>query len=175
MNYEVGERGAGGESVVLGLVEVAEGEYEITLDGETFHVGASQSSRAIYSMLKEGRQFEAMVDEVGTHGFDVLIAGELLHLEAIDERTKLLAASAAPIAAGKQSVEAEMPGKVVKLHVAVGDSVAEGDGVLVLEAMKMENEIPSPIAGIVTEIEVSEGETVEGGKLLFVVEPPASD
>jgi pyruvate carboxylase subunit B len=65
-----------------------------------------------------------------------------------------------------------MPGKVVKVHVAVGARVSEGQGVVVVEAMKMENEIASPIDGIVKEIPVSEGQTVETGATLFVVVPP---
>ena len=172
MNYEVTEKG--GETRRIGLKELSEGHYEVSMDGATIQVDAVKSGRTIYSIIEDGRQFEAMVDEQGAHGFDVLIAGQLLHLEAVDERTKLLAGSVAPIAAGKQTVEAEMPGKVVKIAVKVGAAVEEGQGVVVLEAMKMENEIPAPISGVVTEIGVTEGETVEGGALLFVVEP-ASD
>lgn len=170
MNYEVTEKG--GETWRIGLKELSEGHYEISVDGTTIQVDAAKSGRTIYSIIEDGRQFEAMVDEQGSHGFDVLICGQLLHLEAVDERTKLLAASAAPVAAGKQTIEAEMPGKVVKIVAPVGTEVTEGQGVVVLEAMKMENEIPAPIAGVVTEIGVTEGETVEGGALLFVVEPP---
>ena len=66
-----------------------------------------------------------------------------------------------------------MPGKVIKVEVALGDEVSEGQGVVILEAMKMENEIPSPIDGKTTEITVAEGDTVESGAPLFVVEPPA--
>jgi pyruvate carboxylase subunit B len=62
----------------------------------------------------------------------------------------------------------------VKLHVAVGARDVEGQGVVVVEAMKMENEIASPIEGIVREIPVSEGQTVETGATLFVVVPPES-
>jgi biotin carboxyl carrier protein len=67
-----------------------------------------------------------------------------------------------------------MPGKVVKVVVASGGSVREGQGVVLIEAMKMENEIPSPIEGVVTEVAVSEGQTVEAGALLFTVSPPAT-
>ncbi len=170
MNYEVSEKG--GEATVVGLKELSEGHYELSVDGQTIQVDAAKSGPTIYSIIEDGRQFEAMVEEKGAHGFDVLIAGQLLHLEALDERTRLLAGSASPIAEGKQTVEAEMPGKVVKVNVAQGAEVTEGQGVVILEAMKMENEIPSPIAGVVTELGVNEGETVEGGALLFVVEPP---
>jgi biotin carboxyl carrier protein len=113
-----------------------------------------------------------MVDERGSHGFDVMVGGRIFHLEVIDERSKLLAGSAAAVASGPQTVKAEMPGKVVKLNVAVGAEVRERQGIVIVEAMKMENEIPSPIAGVVKEIAVAEGQTVEAGATLFVVEPP---
>ena len=140
----------------------------------TVHVDAVSSGRTIYSVIEDGRQFEAMVDEKGAHGFDVLVAGRIFHLEAIDERTRLLAGHAAPVVSGPQTVEAEMPGKVAKLNLAPGAAVAEGQGVLVVEAMKMENEIPSPIDGVIREIVVSEGDTVEAGTALFTVDPPAA-
>ncbi|UCE86014.1 MAG: biotin/lipoyl-binding protein [Deltaproteobacteria bacterium] len=169
MNYEVTEKK--GQTVVVGLHEAGEGQYEITIDGKTFHVDAAKSGRTIYSIIENGRQFEAMVDEQGEHGFDVLVGGQVFHLEAVDERTKLLAGSAQSIAVGKQTVAAEMPGKIVKIHHGVGDAVRQGDGVVIVEAMKMENEIPSPIDGIIVEVAVSEGQTVEAGVTLFVVEP----
>ncbi len=172
MNYEVSEKK--GEAVRVALRETGEGQYEITIAGETVHVDAVRSGPTVYSIIEDGRQFEAMVDEKGASGFDVLVAGRIFHFDVLDERTRLLAGSAASVASGPQSVEAEIPGKVVKVNVAAGDSVSEGQGVVVVEAMKMENEIPSPIDGVVKEIAVSEGQTVEAGARLFVVEPPAA-
>jgi biotin carboxyl carrier protein len=169
VNYEIAEKKGG--SVRVSLRETGEGQYEVTLDGRTVHVDAVRSGPTIYSVIENGQQFEAMVDEKGAHGFDVLVAGRIFHLEVIDERSKLLAGSAAAVASGPQTVLAEMPGKVVKLAVAPGSAVSEGQGVVILEAMKMENQIPSPIDGVVTEIAVSEGQTVEAGATLFVVEP----
>ncbi len=172
MNYEVSEKK--GETLRVGLRETGEGQYEVTLGEETVHVDAVRSGPTIYSIIEDGQQFEAMVDERGSHGFDVLVGGRLFHLESLDERTKLLASSAIAVVSGPQSVESEMPGKVVRVNLAPGDAVAKGQGVVVVEAMKMENEIPSPIDGVLKEIAVSEGQTVEAGALLFVVEPPAA-
>ena len=169
MNYQVSEKG--GASRVVSLRETGEGIYEITLDGETVHVDAVRSGPTVYSVIEDGRQFEAMVDEKGAHGFDVLVAGRIFHLESVDERTKLLAQGAAALPTGPQTVVAEMPGKCVKIAAAVGEAVREGQGIVVVEAMKMENEIPSPIAGIVKEIAISEGQTVEAGAPLFTVNP----
>jgi len=169
VNYEVSEKG--GERRLVALRETGEGVYEITLDGRTVHVDAVRSGPTVYSVIEDGQQFEAMVDEKGAHGFDVLVSGRIFHLESVDERTKLLAQSASPLVSGPQTVTAEMPGKVVKIAVPVGELVREGQGVVVVEAMKMENEIPAPIAGLVREIAVSEGQTVEAGAPLFTIDP----
>jgi biotin carboxyl carrier protein len=171
VNYEISRKK--GESLRVGLRETGEGQYEVTIGDRAVHVDAVKSGRTIYSMIEDGRQFEAMVDEKGSHGFDVTIAGRLFHMEAVDERSRLLATAVGAVASGPQRVEAEMPGKVVKVNLESGASVTEGQGVVVIEAMKMENEIPSPIDGTVVEIAVSEGETVEAGSMLFVVEPPS--
>ncbi len=172
MNYEVSEKK--GETLRIGLRETGEGQYEVTLGDETVHLDAVRSGPTIYSIIEDGQQFEAMVDERGAHGFEVLVGGRLFHFESLDERTKLLASSALAVTSGPQTVEAEMPGKVVRVNLAPGDTVGVGQGVVVVEAMKMENEIPSPIDGVVKEVAVSEGQTVEAGARLFVVEPPAA-
>ncbi len=137
----------------------------------------AKSGRTIYSVIEvaDGRQWEAMVDERGAHGFDVLVGGRLFKLEAVDERRKILSQVAGVVAEGKQILEAQMPGKIVKVAVAVGDEVHEGQGLVIVEAMKMENEIGSPIDGRVTEVGVSAGDTVDSGAMLVVVEPPAKE
>jgi len=170
LNYEVSEKK--GETKTVGLVEESDHHYAVTIDGRTVHVDAAKSGRTIYSIIEDGKQFEVIVDDQGAHGFDVFVAGQIFYLQALDERSKLLTASTKPIATGPQRVESEMPGKVVKIAVSVGASVVEGEGILILEAMKMENEIKSPVEGVVTEISVAEGQTVESGALLFVVAPP---
>ena len=71
---------------------------------------------------------------------------------------------------GRQSISVPMPGKIVAILVAEGDSVEKGQGLVIVEAMKMENEVRSPIAGEVKEIKVKTGETVDGGAVLLVVE-----
>jgi biotin carboxyl carrier protein len=164
-----------GESRSIALRELGESQYEISMGDRAVRVDAVRSGPNIYSIIEDGRQFEAIVDERGAHGFDVLVAGRIYHLEAEDERTRLLAAHAVAAVSGPQTVVAEMPGKVVKVHLAPGDAVAEGQGVVIVEAMKMENEIPAPISGVVREVAVSEGDTVEAGATLFTVDPPPEE
>jgi len=171
--YEVSEKKSKKDGRKIELLELEEGQYEIGIDGAKVHVDAVKSGRTIYSVIENGRQFEVSVDEKGPRDFDILVRGKLFHLEAVDERSRLLAATSKMAASGPQTIEAEMPGKVVLVKAAVGDTVAEGQGVVVIEAMKMENEIASPIEGVVTELPVEPGQTVENGDVLFVVEPPA--
>jgi biotin carboxyl carrier protein len=80
------------------------------------------------------------------------------------------AAPAIPVHAGKASLKAMMPGRVINVLVNVGDEVVAQQGLLVVEAMKMENELKAPKAGKVVEIKVKPGQTVEKGELLLVVE-----
>ena len=173
MNYEVREKK--GANLQLGLTELGEGQFEITIDGAKVRVDAVKSGRTIYSIIEDGRQYEAIVDEKGRHGFDVLVAGRLFHLEAVDERTQLLAASVHHVAAGKQAVAAEMPGKVVRLCVEPGARVSEGQGVVIVEAMKMENEIVAPVAGTVQKVAVAAGARVSEGDLLVEIEPASGE
>jgi biotin carboxyl carrier protein len=168
MIYEVTE---GKETVRVELREAGEGLYDVTLDGETVRVDAVKSGKTIYSIIEAGQQFEAMVDERDGARFDVTVRGQLFHLEAVDERTKLLSEAGSARATGPETIAAEMPGKIVKVDAAVGDTVVEGQGVVIVEAMKMENEIPSPMDGIITEVSVAAGDTVESGSPLFTVEP----
>lgn len=172
MIYEVSE---GKETTRVELREAGEGLYEVTLDGETVRVDVVKSGRTVYSVIEKGQQFEAMVDERGGAKLDVLVRGRLFHLEAVDERSRLLSEVGGGGATGPETIEAEMPGKIVKVEVSVGDAVEEGQGIVIVEAMKMENEIPSPMDGVITDIAVSEGDTVENGSPLFTVEPPPAD
>ena len=167
MIYEVSN---GKTTLRIGLREVGESVYELTADGKTSRVDASKSGRMIYSVIEGGQQYEAILEERGNHGFDVLIAGRLFHLAATDERHKLLSQASKVQAEGKQTITAQMPGKIVKLAVALGDTVAEGQGLVVIEAMKMENELKSPKAGTVVELNAREGSAVENNALLVVIE-----
>ena len=71
---------------------------------------------------------------------------------------------------GRQNIAAPMPGKVVRVLVSVGDTVEPGQGLIVVEAMKMQNEMKSPKAGIVAEIKTKDGATVAAGEILIVIE-----
>ena len=96
---------------------------------------------------------------------------EKLLLEILDERRlRMRRASARFTVAGKQTVTSPMPGRIVKVLVRPGDEVRQGQALVIVEAMKMENELKSPKAGKIVELYVKEGQTVEGNAKLCAVE-----
>jgi biotin carboxyl carrier protein len=154
-------------------VEVAdEGAMaRVTVDGTAHTVDVRAPGPGLYSLLLDGRSVEAEVlEEEGA--LLVLVGGEAYRVELQDEaRARRGVGQARGVAGrGPQQVTAPMPGKVVKLLVAVGDAVAAGQGVIVVEAMKMENELRAAAAGTVQSIPVEEGKTVNGGEVLVVIE-----
>jgi len=101
----------------------------------------------------------------------VLVDGRSYHINLVDERRMRVGGNQAGAQLqGRQKVSVPMPGKVIALLVSEGDQVEKGQGLVIVEAMKMENEVHSPIAGEVKEITVKAGETVEGGTVLMIVE-----
>ena len=154
------------------------GRYRVKLDGEEFAVGASRPEAAIYTLLmgtpgpgefEGGEIIEADV-EVSPDAVAVAIRGEKFEIGAIDERRKKLRAAAGQEAASEGAIRSPMPGKVVKILAAKGASVKRGDGVIVVEAMKMENQLTAPRDGVVKEIHIAEGQAVEAGALLVTIE-----
>ena len=79
------------------------------------------------------------------------------------------AAAAAPVPAGAETVKAPMPGKILSVAVSAGQAVKKGETLLILEAMKMQNEMASPVAGVVKSINVSVGESVKPGQIMAII------
>jgi biotin carboxyl carrier protein len=129
-----------------------------------------------YSLIIEGKSYEVFArrsnkpDEGDGQTYEIQIAGQLFEVYVEDEREKTLAGAAkSPHANGEAMVRAPMPGLVVGIPLEVGTSVARGQAVIVLEAMKMENDLPSPIAGTIKEVRVGKGQAVNQGDVLVVI------
>jgi biotin carboxyl carrier protein len=173
MRYEVTE---GAETRRVEIRELGPNEFEVRVDdGDPVRVDVAKSPRTVYSLLIDGRQFEGSADEGRDGVLDVRVGASAFQFKVIDERRKLLAVSAAHVASGRQELRAQMPGKIVKLLVEVGQQVERDQALVVIEAMKMENELKSPVDGVVTVLQVREGETVEANALLAVIEPPGEE
>ena len=117
----------------------------------------------VYSVLVDGVSYEARVS-----GNEVTIGGARISIETEDPRQWKRSAGSAD-SPGRASLTAAMPGKIVRVLVAVGDEVTAGQGIIVIEAMKMQNELKAPRAGLVTAIEVKENESVNAGALLATI------
>jgi len=129
-----------------------------------------------YSLIIEGKSYEVFArrinkpDEGDGQTYEIQMAGERFEVYIEDEREKALAGAAkSPHASGETMVRAPMPGLVVGIPLEAGTSVARGQDVIVLEAMKMENDLPSPIAGTIKEVRVGKGQTVNQGDVLVVI------
>jgi biotin carboxyl carrier protein len=121
-------------------------------------------------LIVDNRSFEIEVDNKADE-YRVLVDGRNYRVNLIDERrVRTSGGAGAGASQGRQTVSVPMPGKVIAILVAVGDTVEKGQGLVIVEAMKMENEVRSPIAGEVKEIKVKQGDTVEGGTTLVIVE-----
>ena len=166
MNYiaTIGER-----EVQVAVGEVGVARYKVTIDGTEHLVDAHQVQESLWSLLCGARAFEVDVQNREDE-YEVLIGGDCYKFSLMNEQQKALIRSGGKGAAGKALVTSPMPGKVVKLLVGVGEEVQVDQGVIVVEAMKMENELKSALAGKVKEIFVKEGEVVESGAKLLLVE-----
>ncbi len=169
MAYEVT---LGGVVVRAELRELPGGRYEVILDGHASIVDARFPEAGVIHMIRDGEAYELDVRETDG-GQEVTLYGSRYMVEVLDERRKVLRSlgRGARGGGGRQVLATSMPGKVVALLVELGEVVEEGQGIVVVESMKMENELKAEHAGVVTEIVVVPGETVEGGASLVVLGP----
>ena len=134
-------------------------------------VEAEVTERGPYSLLiRMGkRSFDVTFDADGTT-FLLDFGSRQVAVEILDPLGTAAEGPGFGQGMGRREIRASMPGKVVAVKVKVGDEVAKGQGLIILEAMKMENEVASPCAGKVTALSVTPGQTVETGSLLVAVE-----
>lgn len=123
----------------------------------------------IYSVLYEGRSFEVQIQRLLEGGYAVNLRGKRFVLEVSDPR-KLSRGAGRFSREGRQKIAAPMPGKVIRLLAAEGDQVEAGQGIIVVEAMKMQNELKAPKAGRIASLAAREGATVAAGDTLAIVE-----
>jgi biotin carboxyl carrier protein len=154
----------GETSHALEILALGEGRWRITIDGRERVVDSRQTGQRTFSLLIDHEAVELSVTSRG-EDFQVVVGGRAHRLRLLDERALRRRERTGP-GDGAREVRAAMPGKVVAILVEAGAAVERGQGLLVVEAMKMENEIGSPRAGTVSEICVKPGQTVEAGELL---------
>ena len=161
MKYEILINGA------TRRVEFDKSRMTAVIDGRKIVADAAMVSAGVYSILLGGRSFEVTIE---TRAKDVLVrtAGREFQVEILDPRSWRQGRGGKVELEGRQQLTAPMPGKIVRVLAVPGQTVEAGQGLLVIEAMKMQNEIRSPKSGTVERI-AREGQTVNAGEILAIV------
>ncbi len=163
-------------------------KYQTIVNGQTFDIEINEDGRILvngedraidfrelrqgelYSMLLDHRSFEAVVEE-RDETYHVLMGGEMFEVQVTDERSRRLASAfmAFGDTGGEVAIRAPMPGLISRVTVEEGQAVSKGQTVVILESMKMENELKSPRDGVVHHINVKVGDNVEQNKRLVTI------
>lgn len=151
-------------------VEIArrDGRVQFHLDGKVVLADAVKVAPRTYSVLLHGMAFEVRV-ELRADGPHVHVDGHEYRVEVVDPRRWRRDRGKAAQAEGRQEAVAPMPGKIVRVLVKTGETVKAGQGLMVVEAMKMQNEIKAPKSGTVERLMVREGQAVNSGETLAVI------
>jgi biotin carboxyl carrier protein len=158
----------------VSLVETSPSQYTVNVDGKEYHVDFEKINETIYSVIIDGKSYAVDMTEKGDI-FDLIVNGDHFNVEVLDEMKRLMKMRTLTTVEGRQVIEAPMPGYIWKILKDVGDEVKAGEPIMILVAMKMENEIKSPKDGILQELFVRASEnpqesTVATGDKLAVVE-----
>ncbi len=155
-------------------VEIRRQESRVfaTVAGRSYELELMRAGERDFLMLAEGKVYACRVDGQLESGatVDVTMGANLFAVTLVDPKRLRSAAGSGEHGAGAARILAPMPGKVVRVLVAAGEEIEAGSGIVVVEAMKMQNEMKAPKAGVIVSINVEVGATVNGGDLLAVVE-----
>ncbi len=169
MKFEVQLEGSGGKTKRVVELERVDGVYRIQLDGKAVDADAVQINANTVSILLNGQSFEVHVAPALDGKLKLQTGPHEFTAEVVDPRAWSGRKQNEMEAEGRQQIVAQMPGKVIRILVKVGDAVEAGQGVVVIEAMKMQNELKSPKKGVVERVIVKEGQNVSAGEILCSV------
>ena len=169
MKYEVQLASSSEEKTRVIELERDGVAWRVTLDGRTVAVDAVEIAPNTLSILLNGQSFEINMTPSPDGKLKLQTGSREFIAEVIDPRAWSGRRHGGVEAEGRQQIVAPMPGKVVRLLVKEGDRVEAGQGLLVVEAMKMQNEIRSPKSGTVERVLAKEGQPVNAGDVLCVV------
>ncbi|HME11337.1 MAG TPA: biotin/lipoyl-containing protein [Candidatus Acidoferrum sp.] len=143
--------------------------WRVSIDGNPLEADAVEIAPHTFSVLLHGKSYELRVTPMPDGALKIQSASNEFSAEVIDPR-EWRGRHGALQAEGRQQIISPMPGKVVRILVAAGDKVAAGQGLVVVEAMKMQNEIRSPKSGTVEKVVATEGQAVNAGDVLIWVD-----
>jgi biotin carboxyl carrier protein len=164
MKYEVEIEGR----LISVELDERDGRIRATVEGRDYYLEVERPEDGVYLLFSGDHVYEARAWTDESKATRIRLRGRVLTANVIDRKQRRLSAEHG--GEGQQLLTAPMPGKVVRVLLNAGDEVAAGQGVVVVEAMKMQNEVKSLKAGRVVEVRVSEGATVNANQVLAVVE-----
>lgn len=166
------EGGEGENEHEVEVQEVAPGQYRVHLGGRWIEVDARATSASTLSFMMDNHTYNIEFEKNPAGGENLLVRGHVVHVEVLDLRKMRLRKVQAQAggAEGPTTIASPMPGKVVAVLVEEGQQVVKGQGLVVVEAMKMENELKAPRDGVVKNLSATVGSPVDGGAALCVVE-----
>jgi biotin carboxyl carrier protein len=153
-------------------LELTQGQttWQCKIDGQQIDVDAALTARDVLSVLVGGKAYEIKRERSLQGELHMIIGSARYAVDVQDPRSLRTRRAVAGSDAGPQKLKAPMPGKVVRILVQEKDEVRAGQGIVVMEAMKMQNEMKSPKAGRVQRILTAEGSTVNAGDTLAIIE-----
>jgi biotin carboxyl carrier protein len=147
----------------------SKGQWRIQLNGREFVVEGAPIDSNTLSMILDGQSFEARKERI-SEGLRIVVRGNEYKVSVEDPRSLRSRKRRGLDDAGPQRLVSSMPGKVVRILAREGDKVLAGDGLVVVEAMKMQNEIKSPKSGVLTKVLAKTGVNVNAGDVLAIVQ-----
>ncbi|HEC41666.1 MAG TPA: acetyl-CoA carboxylase biotin carboxyl carrier protein subunit [Bacteroides sp.] len=154
------------------LVSRDENKVKIKVDDKIHEVDIVEVEDGVYSLLMNGRSYVVeLMDGVTSKKYNAKTFYKSFDLEIIDAETRyLMSRKGNDIEDEGNQISSPMPGKIVKIPVKVGEKVVAGQSVIIVSAMKMESEYKAGHDGVIKEIHVKEGDTIEGNQLLISIE-----
>jgi biotin carboxyl carrier protein len=146
-----------------------EQEWKCKLDGRELPLDVVSAQDGMLSLLLQGKSYEVKQETVGAES-NVIVGQERFSVSVRDPRSFRSRRRSGASEQGVMKIKAPMPGKVVRILAPVGSQVEIGQSVVVIEAMKMQNELKAPKTGVVKKINVEEGAAVDAGQALAEVE-----
>ena len=143
--------------------------FILNVDGKDIEVDFQRTGHNLYSIIIDNKSYEIDIHN-DRESYDVLVNGDYFKIDILDELKKVLRDRVSKGLQGRQVIAAQMPGIVTQVMVKEGQEVEEGQPLLILVAMKMENQIKAPKAGIVQNVYVEANQTVAIGDKLAVIE-----
>ncbi len=146
-------------------------DQQLSVDGALVEADfQSVANQPIYSLILNGLSYEASISQ-GEEGLQVLLLGQLFNVAVEDERQRRLRQSSggAAVLGGDYILKAPMPGMVVTIPVEEGQEVTTGDILIILESMKMQNELKAPRDGLISRVRVHAGDSVDQNQVMLII------